>query len=79
MQHVILYGKSTLQSRLISNPFVQAHGRIRIDNFILCTINSEGDLTDRGGDELWRLVYATCPAFVFVMAPGWFELPRVKL
>ena len=52
MQHVILYGKSTLQSRLISNPFVQAHGRIRIDNFILCTINSEGDLTDRGGDEL---------------------------
>ena len=79
MQHVILYGKSTLQSRLISNPFVQAHSRIRIDNFILCTINGEGDLTDRGGDELWWHVYATCPAFVFVMAPGWFELSRVKL
>ena len=52
MQHVILYGKSTLQSRLISNPFVQAHSRIRIDNFILCTINGEGDLTDRGENEL---------------------------
>ena len=52
MQHVNLDGKSTLQSRLISNPFVQAHSRIRIDNFILCTTHGEGDLTDRGGDEL---------------------------
>ena len=50
--HVILDAKSTLKSQLISNPFVQAHSRIRIDNFILCTIHSEGDLTDRGGDEL---------------------------
>ena len=79
MHNVILDTKSTLQSRLISNPFVQAHGRIRIDNFILCTINGEGDLTDRGENELWWHVYATCPAFVFVMAPGWFELSRVKL
>ena len=52
MQHVILDAKSTLESRLISNPFVQAHSRIRIDNFILCTIHSAGDLTDRGGNKL---------------------------
>ena len=79
MQHVILYGKSTMQSRLISNPFVQAHGRIRIDNFMLCIINGEGDLTDRGGDELRWHVFARYLAFVFVTAPGWFELSRIKL
>ena len=79
MHNVILDAKSTLQSSLISNPFVQAYGRIRIDNFKLCTIHSEGDLTDREGDELWWHVFATCPVFVFARAPGWFELSRVKL
>ena len=79
MHNVILDSKSTLQSRRSIRPFVQAHGRIRIDNFILCTIHSEGDLTDREGDELWWHVFATCPVFFFARAPGWFELSRVKL
>ena len=60
----------TLKSWLISNPFIQTHLRIRIGHIILCTIHSESNLTDRGGNRPKCDLFVTGLAFTIVKATG---------
>ena len=41
----------TLESWLVSDPFNQTHHRIRISDYVMCSIHSSADLTNRGGDR----------------------------